>query len=159
MEERTNYLILVLCEDVSVEDLDEEMQSYLRTNTYLRRDSRWFWEKLRYAMPQKPLLELQRDWNLPQNADWSGVHAIARAQQVESALMRDGEGQNRDIHCGNQRQSRGELNDDARGFEMVGDIPQGSDDIPLVERARLYKYLNGCGSVAKYGWQNGHIAA
>ena len=87
-------------------------------------------------MPQKPLLELQRDWNLPQNVDWSGVHAIARAQQVESALMRDDERQNRDIHCRNQRQSRGELNDGVRGFEMVGDIPQGSDDTPLVERAR-----------------------
>ena len=55
MRERTNYLIMVLCEDVSIEDVDEDMRLYLKTNTYLPRDSRWFWDKLRYAMPQTPL--------------------------------------------------------------------------------------------------------
>ena len=138
MEERTNYLILVLCEDVSEEDLDEEMQPYLRTNTYLRRDSRWFWEKLKYAMPQKTLLELHWDRHLPQNADWSGVHAIARAQQMESALMRGGERQNRYIHYGYHRQNRGELNDCVTGGHMGDDVTQGRDYIPLVENVRDY---------------------
>ena len=83
LKERTNYLILVLCEDVTIEDLDKEMRIYLRTNTYLRRDSRWFWEKLRYAMPQKTLLELREGLNVRQDDDWCGVHAIARAQLAE----------------------------------------------------------------------------
>ena len=63
-KERTNYLIVVLCEDVSAEDLDEDMRLYLKTNTYLSRDSRWFWDKLRYAMPQKPLLKILADKNM-----------------------------------------------------------------------------------------------
>ena len=138
MEERTNYLILVLCEDVSVEDLDEEMQPYLRTNTYLRRDSRWFWEKLRYAMPQKTLLELQRDRNLPNNDDWSGVHAIARAQHVESTLMETDQRPNTAIPCGNHHQNRGKQNDHVTRGEMGENIPQATDDIPLVENARNY---------------------
>ena len=151
MEERMNYLILVLCEDVSVEDLDEEMQPYVRTNTYLRRDSRWFWEKLRYAMPQRTLLELQRDRNVPPNADWSGVHAIARAQQVESALMRGDKRQNRDIHCGNHRHNRGGLNHRLRKCERGDDFPQGKDDIPLAENVCDFVIWMVCGSNAKYG--------
>ena len=90
MGERTNYLILVLCEDISMEDLDEDMRRYLRTNTYLMRDSRWFWEKLRYAMPPKPLLTLQDTRNLDvqrRNKDWSGVHALYKAQQAELAFF------------------------------------------------------------------------
>ena len=140
MKERTNYLILVLCEDVSAEDLDEEMRPYMRTNTYLRRDSRWFWEKLRYAIPQKTLLELQRNHNLPQNADWSGVHAIARAQQAESTILRGGERPNINIHRDNRRQNRGKINERLTGCEMDDYIPQGRDDIPLVENARYYAY-------------------
>ena len=60
LKDRTNYLIVVLCEDISAEDLDEDMKMYLKTNTYLSRDNRWFWQKLRYAMPQKPLRELKQ---------------------------------------------------------------------------------------------------
>ena len=138
MEERTNYLILVLCEDVLVEDLDEEMRPYLRTNTYLRRDSRWFWEKLKYAMPQKPLLELQRDRNLPQNADWSGLYAIARAQQVDSILVGGDKRPTIDIHCGSHQQNRGKINDRLMACGMGDDIPQGRDDIPLVKSAHNY---------------------
>ena len=60
LKDRTNYLIVVLCEDISSEDLDEDMKMYLKTNTYLSRDNRWFWQKLRYAMPQRPLRELKQ---------------------------------------------------------------------------------------------------
>ena len=60
LKDRTNYLIVVLCEDVSSEDLDEDMRMYLKTNTYLSRDNSWFRQKLRYAMPQRPLRELKQ---------------------------------------------------------------------------------------------------
>ena len=134
MKERSNYLILVICEDVSIEELDYEMQPYLRTNTYLRRDSRWFWEKLRYAMPQKPLRELKRDLNVPENADWSGVYALARAQQLEMCAL--GGNQRQNVPCGNPRHYRGKAQKDGRGGEMAGcGICQNRDDIPLVEIA------------------------
>ena len=64
LEDRTNYLVLVVFGDVALEDLDEDMRRYMRTNTYLRCDDRWFWEKLRYHLPQRPLSEIQRELNL-----------------------------------------------------------------------------------------------
>ena len=73
LEERTNYLVLVLCDDVALEDLDEDMRRYVRTNTYWRRDDRLFWKKLRYHLPQRPLSEIQRELNLnrAENADYA----------------------------------------------------------------------------------------
>ncbi|CAB4004821.1 toll-like [Paramuricea clavata] len=50
---RTNYLIIVLFDDVNVDSLDDELKLYLKTNTYLSVQSKWFWQQLKYALPQK----------------------------------------------------------------------------------------------------------
>ena len=63
LEDRTNYLIIVRCEDVQLDDLEEDMRLYMETNTYLIRDSRWFGETLLYAMPLKSLSEIEREAN------------------------------------------------------------------------------------------------
>ena len=52
LEDRMNYLIIILFDDVNMEELDDEMKLYMRTNTYLSFSNKWFWEKLYYAMPQ-----------------------------------------------------------------------------------------------------------
>ena len=52
LEDRTNYLIIILFDDVDVADLDKEIKLYMRTNTYVRVSDEWFWQKLFYAMPQ-----------------------------------------------------------------------------------------------------------
>ena len=52
---RTNYLIIVLFDDVNVDTLDDELKLYLKTNTYLSVQSKWFWQQLKYALPQKKL--------------------------------------------------------------------------------------------------------
>ena len=80
LKDRTNYLIIVLCEDVSTEDLDEDMHLYLKTNTYLSRDCHWFWKKLRYALPHRPLTELLKDKESRWKDGWSGLEALAYAQ-------------------------------------------------------------------------------
>ena len=52
LQDRTNYLIIILFDDVDMADLDEEIKLYMRTNTYVRVSDEWFWQKLFYAMPQ-----------------------------------------------------------------------------------------------------------
>ena len=63
LEDRINYLIIVRCEYVQLDDLEEDMRLYMETNTYLIRDSRWFWETLLCAMPLKSLAEIEREAN------------------------------------------------------------------------------------------------
>lgn len=52
LEDKTNYLILVLFDDVNSNSLDDEIKLYLRTNTYLSVSNKWFWQKLLYALPK-----------------------------------------------------------------------------------------------------------
>ena len=53
LEDRMNYLIIILFDDVNMAELDDEIKLYMRTNTYLSISNKWFWEKLCYALPRK----------------------------------------------------------------------------------------------------------
>ncbi|KAJ7392030.1 axis elongation [Desmophyllum pertusum] len=52
-------LIIIMFDDVSMAELDEEMKLYMRTNTYVSVSDTWFWEKLIHAMPQSSVRELE----------------------------------------------------------------------------------------------------
>jgi hypothetical protein len=58
LEDKTNYLIIILFEGVDINTIDAEAKLYLRTNTYLSVTNKWFWQKLLYSLP-KPRSELQ----------------------------------------------------------------------------------------------------
>ena len=59
LNDRTHYLILVLFDDVKVSQLEEDMQLYIRTNTYLGKSNQWFYSKLLYSMLTKTLQQLR----------------------------------------------------------------------------------------------------
>ena len=114
LKDRTNYLIIILCEDVSAEDLDDDMRLYLKTNTYLSLDNQWFWEKLSYAMPLKPLSVLRDRMNLPMKT-WSGLEALAHDQNVRDVVLDLYDSHTHNGHCCQYRKPG-----DANGKENPG---------------------------------------
>ncbi|XP_022248789.1 protein toll-like isoform X2 [Limulus polyphemus] len=58
LEDKVNRLIVVVRNNLPPKDaLDKDLQYLLSTKTYLVWKERWFWEKLRYAMPHQTSLK------------------------------------------------------------------------------------------------------
>ncbi|KAL3846854.1 hypothetical protein ACJMK2_017808 [Sinanodonta woodiana] len=51
LREKTNYLIVIVRENVDLETMDEEIKQYLKTNISLQVNDRWFWPKLCNGLP------------------------------------------------------------------------------------------------------------
>lgn len=54
---RRSRMIIILYEDIgNIDDLEPEIRDFMRVNTYITWGDKWFWEKLKYAMPHhKPV--------------------------------------------------------------------------------------------------------
>uniref|UniRef100_T1JC97 TIR domain-containing protein n=1 Tax=Strigamia maritima TaxID=126957 RepID=T1JC97_STRMM len=56
LQDRMNRVIVIVLGEVPPKDeMDPDMRMYVGLNTYLRWEDPWFWKKLRYAMPHKPV--------------------------------------------------------------------------------------------------------
>ena len=86
LEDRMNYLIIILFDDVDISELDEEIKLYMRTNTYVSVSDKWFWQKLFYAMPQnsaKKLME-QRSVEVMESVSAKQDSYVETMEQTES---------------------------------------------------------------------------
>ena len=85
LEDRMNYLIIILFDDVDMAEVDDEINLYMRTNTYLSVKNKWFWEKLFYALPQNSNRETEvndchRSAHVNSTADEENNLSTERAQ-------------------------------------------------------------------------------
>uniref|UniRef100_T1H4N4 TIR domain-containing protein n=1 Tax=Megaselia scalaris TaxID=36166 RepID=T1H4N4_MEGSC len=54
LREKRPRVIVILCQEMDeLGDLDDEIKSYFKTNTYLKWDDKLFWSRLKYALPHK----------------------------------------------------------------------------------------------------------
>ena len=61
LQDRSNYLIVILLEDINPKDLDGSLKLYMKTNTYVNAEDAWFERKLLYAMPEKSIAALRNE--------------------------------------------------------------------------------------------------
>ncbi|KFM67733.1 Protein toll, partial [Stegodyphus mimosarum] len=62
LEDKIDRLIIIVKGELPQKDtLDKDLQYLLSTKTYLVWEEKWFWEKLKYAMPHKKQQMLQND--------------------------------------------------------------------------------------------------
>lgn len=50
-ENRSRVIIIINGELDEIDDMDEDLEAYLKLNTYININDRWFWEKIKFALP------------------------------------------------------------------------------------------------------------
>ena len=60
-DKQANYLIVVVLEDIANKKVNKALKLYLKTNTYVSVKDKWFWDKLKYALPKVPIDQLKAE--------------------------------------------------------------------------------------------------
>ena len=56
LQKHPKFIILIVLQNDAIENIeDEKVKKYIESYTFVRTDDKWFWEKLEYAMPERPL--------------------------------------------------------------------------------------------------------
>ena len=88
LEDRSNFLIVVLLAEVNKETLDKTLKLYLDTKTYLDMKDNNFWNKLLYCMPTVPIDKLKTAQLNPQQND-PGHHETEPPMPPKGSLVDD----------------------------------------------------------------------
>lgn len=75
LQDGRRRLIAVLVGDVDVNGLPMDLKTYLKTNTYLSIEDRWFWPKLLYALPDPPSRAERDEFYMEVYASEAAMHA------------------------------------------------------------------------------------
>ena len=89
LKDKNCHLIIVLLQDEPPEDLDKDMQRYISTYTYLKRNDPWFWEKLLFAMPKLDAEEIEWRKSNPTQVEMM-LESQRQAMSARNYTFRDG---------------------------------------------------------------------
>ena len=73
LEDRSNFLIVVLLQEVDSKELDETLRFYMKTRTYISADDKWFWQKMLYALPNVPIDQVKSESGSPRQQITSNI--------------------------------------------------------------------------------------
>ena len=82
LEDRSNFLIVVLLKEVDRKDLDETLNLYMKTKTYVNAGDKWFWQKMLYAMPKVPIDKIK-----VRNTEEDDNHPLGPQRHFNAAVM------------------------------------------------------------------------
>ena len=115
LHDKTIRLIVILLDDKPPPNLDPELKLYIKSNTYLEWKDPWFWEKLKYALP-----DVEREPRPKGRAYYQYMAGKTVNQDTENENFHDIE----DTDASDDEEATNEVTDSS---ESTSDIEEYSD--------------------------------